>query len=126
MTKLKSSFLDFMTLFSSFSTLFCCALPALFVALGAGAVFAGLVSQFPQLVWLSENKGLLFIFSGSMLALSGFLQWKSRNAPCPVDPKLAKKCMRTRSISRKIYFSSLSLFVVGGLFAYVLPHFMEH
>ena len=125
MTNLRNSFLDFITLFSSFSTLLCCTLPALFVALGAGAIFAGLVAEFPQIVWLSENKAGLFIVSGLLIGTSGYFQWRNRNAPCPVDPDLARSCMRTRTVSRWIYFSSLLLFIVGGLFAYALPLMME-
>jgi hypothetical protein len=48
--------LSALSLFTSFSTLICCALPALLVALGAGAVLSTLVSHVPQLVWVSEHK----------------------------------------------------------------------
>ena len=41
---------NFFALFASSSTLVCCALPAIFVALGAGASFASLVSSFPFLI----------------------------------------------------------------------------
>ena len=37
-------------LFTSFGTLICFALPALFVALGMGAAVAGIVSAVPQLI----------------------------------------------------------------------------
>jgi len=52
----KSRLVDFLTLFTSASTLICCALPALLVAIGAGSVMAGLVSNVPQLIWLSKHK----------------------------------------------------------------------
>jgi hypothetical protein len=42
-------------LFAS-GTLVCCVLPAVMVALGAGAALAGLVTSVPQLVWLSAHK----------------------------------------------------------------------
>ena len=51
------------TLFASSGTLVCCALPALLVALGAGAALSSLVSAVPQLVWMSENKEALFVLS---------------------------------------------------------------
>lgn len=35
---------------TSSSTLICCALPALLVAIGAGATLAGLVTAVPQLI----------------------------------------------------------------------------
>ena len=48
------------TLAASAGTLVCCVLPAVMVALGAGASLAGLVTTFPQLIWLSERKALVF------------------------------------------------------------------
>ena len=46
-----------LSLFASTSTLLCCALPALLITLGAGAVMAGLTAAFPGIMWLSANKG---------------------------------------------------------------------
>ena len=110
-----------LTLFSSFSTLFCCALPALFVALGAGAALAGIVSTVPQLVFLSEHKIALFIFAGSMLTFSGYLRYRSRYAPCPADPVKAAACTRLRRTSGRIYIGSLILYLTGGFFAFIAP-----
>jgi hypothetical protein len=109
------------SLFASSSTLICCALPALLVALGAGAALSGLVGAFPQIVWLSEHKIGLFIFAGLMLAASGGLQWFNRNAPCPIDPALRDACLRTRKLSLRVYWVSVAIYCVGGFFAFVLP-----
>jgi hypothetical protein len=110
-----------LSLFASSSTLVCCALPALLVALGAGAALSSLVSVFPQLVWLSEHKAELFSLAGLMLAASGALQWHNRTAPCPLDPTLRSACLRTRSTSLRVYWFSLAVYAVGGWFAYVAP-----
>jgi hypothetical protein len=110
-----------LSLFASSSTLICCALPALLVALGAGAALSGLVGAFPQIVWLSEHKVGLFIFAGIMLAASGALQWFNRNAPCPIDPALRDACLRTRKLSLRVYWVSVEIYCVGGFFAFVLP-----
>lgn len=109
------------SLFASSGTLVCCALPALLVALGAGAVLSSLVSVFPQLVWLSEHKEGLFIGAGLMLAASGVLQWHNRTAPCPTDPALRDACLRTRKTSRRVYGVSLLIYAVGGWFAFIQP-----
>jgi hypothetical protein len=109
------------TLFATSSTLVCCAIPALLVALGAGATLSSLVSVFPQVVWLSEHKEALFAASGLALMLSGAMLWRGRTAPCPADPKLRNACLRTRSFSRRVYFISLAFFATGGFFAFVLP-----
>lgn len=110
-----------LSLFASSSTLICCALPALLVALGAGAALSGLVGAFPQIVWLSEHKIGLFVFAGVMLAASGALQWINRNAPCPIDPELRNACLRTRKFSLRVYWVSVGIYLVGGFFAFVLP-----
>jgi len=109
------------TLFASSGTLVCCALPALLVALGAGAALSSLVAAVPQLVWLSEHKEALFLAAGLMLAASGALQWASRSAPCPVDPGLRDACLRTRRTSLRLYWLSLAVYLVGGWFAFVQP-----
>jgi len=109
------------TLFATSSTLVCCAIPALLVTLGAGAALSSLVSVFPQVVWLSENKEALFAISGAALAIAGWIQWTNRNAPCPVEPRLRLMCIRTRTASRRVYFTSLAFFAIGGWFAFVQP-----
>lgn len=113
-----------LSIFTSSGTLVCCALPALLVALGAGAALAGLVATVPQLVWLSANKGLVFGVAGLMTAIAGVLQWRARSAPCPADPVLATACQRTRRLSASIYIGSVAIFGVGVLFAFVLPAFL--
>lgn len=109
------------SLFLSSSTLVCCALPALLVALGAGAALSSLVSVFPQIVWLSEHKEALFIAAGVMMAVAGWLQWRGRMAPCPVEPSLRAACLRTRRVSARLYWLSLGIYLVGGWFAFVQP-----
>ncbi len=111
--------LAFLSLFASASTLLCCALPALFVVLGFGAAFAGLVGNVPQLIWLSEHKLWLFGIGGVLLLLAGALQWRARSQSCPVDPTLVQACRTTRDWSAPIYFPSLALYLVGGFFAFI-------
>jgi hypothetical protein len=106
---------------ASSSTLICCALPALLVALGAGAALSSLVSAVPQLVWLSEHKGWVFGISGVLLASSAALQWRNRHAPCPIDPALARACMRTRRWSAWVLGASAVLWAVGFAVAVALP-----
>ncbi|TAG05468.1 MAG: hypothetical protein EAZ43_03025 [Betaproteobacteria bacterium] len=109
------------SIFTSASTLVCCAIPALLVALGAGATLAALVGAVPQIVWLSENKTLVFGAAGLMLAIAGYFQWRARFLPCPIDPVLSASCTRQRKVSQVIYFASVAIYVAGGFFAFVLP-----
>ena len=109
------------TLFASSSTLICCAIPALLVTLGAGATLSSFISIFPKIVWISEHKIEVFTFAGVMLTISGYMQWRGRLAPCPVDPVLRNACIKTRKASLIIYSFSLLLYLTGGWFAFIQP-----
>lgn len=109
------------TLVASGGTLVCCVLPAVMVALGAGAALAGLVTAVPQLIWLSEHKAGVFTVAFAMLALSGALLWRARSLPCPADQELARTCTRLRRTSSWLWSIALFCTAVGALFAFVLP-----
>jgi len=109
------------TLLASSATLVCCVLPAVLVSLGAGAALVGLVSTFPQLVWLSEHKAWVFGGAALLLAASGVMLWRARSLPCPIDAGAARACMRLRRISAAIYLVAVVGFSTGALFAFVLP-----
>ena len=120
----KNLLLPSLSLFTSLGTLFCCALPALFVVLGAGAALAGLLSNAPFLIVLSKYKLLLFLISGSLMTISGYLIWRSRNAPCPADPLKARACKRLRIASLVIYFFSVTIYAIGFFFAFIITKIM--
>ena len=111
--------LSILSIFTSSGTLICCALPALFVTLGMGATLGSLVSSFPQLRWLTLHKIEIFVFAAVMLSIAGFFQYRARYAPCPLDPELARVCMRTRKISLVLFFISVGFFLVGFFFAFL-------
>jgi hypothetical protein len=114
-------FSSIVSLFASTSTLICCALPALLVSLGAGAALASLVAVFPQIVWISEHKEVIFLISSALMVVGGVMQWRNRFAPCPIDPDLRNTCLKMRRTSLRIYWVSLALLVVGGWFAFIQP-----
>ena len=109
------------TLLSSVGTLLCCVLPAILVALGAGAALAGLVTAIPQLVWLSEHKPLVFGTACALLIVSGGASWYSQTLPCPTEPLAAQSCKRLRRINAALYCIALVSFALGLTFAFVLP-----
>jgi hypothetical protein len=108
-------------LLASSATLVCCVLPAVLVAIGAGAALAGLVTAVPQLIWLSEHKLLVFATAAVLLAVSGTALWFGRRAPCPADPTLARSCQRLRRWSTVVFVLALVGFLVGATFAFLLP-----
>lgn len=105
------------------STLFCCALPALFVILGFGASFAALTEAVPQIIWFGQHKGLVFLFGGLCLALSMILQMRFK-APESCDIEEGA-CEETRNWSRPLLVFSVTLYIVGGFFAYGAPVFLS-
>lgn len=111
-------------LLASSATLVCCVLPAVLVAIGAGAALAGLITAVPQLIWLSEHKLLVFGVAGALLAVSGVALWVGRRAPCPADPRVAHSCRRLRRVSAITYAVALASFGVGATFAFILPFFL--
>lgn len=111
----------FLTLLASSGTLVCCVLPAVMVAVGAGAALAGLVSAVPQLIWLSEHKAVVFGLAFVLLALSGAMLWQARSLPCPSDPALARACMALRRASHVVWFIAVACTTLGAVFAFVLP-----
>jgi hypothetical protein len=108
-------------LLASTATLLCCVLPAVLVALGAGAALVGLVSAVPQLIWLSEHKGWVFGVAGVLLLVSGILLWNARRLPCPVEPQAARLCMRLRSLSNWMFAIAVVAYMLGTGFAFLLP-----
>lgn len=120
----KTVILPVLSLFTSAGTLVCCALPALLVSLGAGAVLAGVMADFPQLAFLSKYKIILFIVAGVMLLIAGVFQYRARNFPCPVDPAKAKACMRLRRISLWIYAFSVLVYLIGFFFAFIAVYLL--
>ncbi|WP_020168660.1 MULTISPECIES: hypothetical protein [Methylotenera] len=112
---------NILSLFTSGSTLICCALPATLVAIGSAATLTSLITHFPQLIWISEHKPLVFGLAGAMLAIAGYLQWQARNVPCPADANLAAVCAKTRRNALRVYWLSVVIFAIGAFFAFVAP-----
>lgn len=110
--------ISFFSLFGSFSTLICCALPALLVTLGMGATVVGLTSTFPWLITLSHYKNWLFSGSFIILSASAIMLYRARHAPCPIDPVKRRACQIGRKASIISTILSFSLWTVGALVAY--------
>jgi|TARA_B100001093_G_scaffold429565_1_gene424878 hypothetical protein len=115
---------NFLSLFASSSTLVCCALPAIFVALGAGASFASLITAFPFLIVVSQYKTSITLFAVVMIVIAGYVNYKTYYMPCPVDPDLGRACKQTRKKSRYIYYVSVGIFIFASIFTYIVPRFL--
>lgn len=113
--------INIFSLLTSSSTLICCALPAIFVLLGAGASFASLITFFPFLITISKYKIGISIFALVMIVIAGYLNYKASMLPCPADIELGKLCMQTRKKSRMIYYFSVIIFLFASFFTYIIP-----
>jgi hypothetical protein len=115
----KQNIMPFLSLFTCVGTLLCCALPALFVTLGAGAALASLISNAPWLVALSEHKQWVFAISGGLLLVTGVLKYINRNSPCRIDKAQAIACTKLTKSTKLIYFFSLAIYATGFFFAFI-------
>ena len=108
-----------LSLFTSFGTLICCALPALLVTLGMGASLSSVISFFPWITIISDFKLIIFVISGSLIFLALIFQLRTKYLPCPADPKKAKLCQNLRKISWVLLYLSLCMYFFGFFFAFI-------
>ena len=113
---------NYISLFASSSTLICCALPAVFIVIGAGATFASIISIFPFLVVISKYKVSITLVSLLILVFAGYINYRTYYLPCPSDPELGRICLQTRKRSRSIYYFSVILFTFATIFTYLIPN----
>ena len=114
-----SLILNILTFFTSFSTLFCCAIPIILVFFGLGAVSSSLISNFPFITIFSENSSILFITSLLLLIFSAYLIF-FRSSSCPNNKKYAKICQFTQKTNKIVWLISTIIFLIAVFFKYVL------
>tara|TARA_B100000927_G_scaffold280425_1_gene264954 strand:+ start:391 stop:786 length:396 start_codon:yes stop_codon:yes gene_type:complete len=112
-------FLSTLSLFTSFGTLVCCALPALLVTVGMGASLISILGVFPWITVISEQKKIVFIISGIFLSL-GFVNQYVNNisSSCPTNENEARICKNLKKVNWIILFFSSILYIVGLFFAF--------
>ena len=119
---LKTDLTSILSLFTSFSTLLCCALPALLVTLGMGAVVAGLVTDLPFLRTLSLYKEYTFSIAALLIAFNFWLVYrkKPQNVSCeiPEDGK-ESACDTASRWSKVILWISAVLLFIGFFMAFI-------
>ena len=120
----QSPMVNFFALLSSSSTLLCCALPAILVSMGAGAVFANIISVAPALTVVSRFKIEITIATLIILIVVGVLHSKTAKMPCPADPTLGKACLNSRKRSRIVYYLCCIVFAIASTFTFIVPEFL--
>lgn len=115
--------LSWVGLFGSMGTLLCCAIPSTLVLLGFGATLASFLGNFPQLIWLSENKEYVFGFSFLMLSVSYAGQKYAQSQVCPIDKR--EDCESTKSWAKPIFWISFGINLIGAFYAFILPRILS-
>ncbi len=123
MQKAKDNITAYLGLFSSASTLLCCALPIIFVSLGMGATFASITANFPFMIFLAKQSIALFTIATTLLLLSGYLIF-TKTQLCPADKNLAQICKKTKKINKIIWYVSAIILLISFFFKYILILFI--
>ncbi len=119
----RAALLNYFSLFSSFSTLICCALPSVLVLLGMGTTVASLLSAAPWLVSLSRHKIWTFSIAGTLIATSFLMTYViaprlRKGEVCDADDPTT--CGEVSKISRVILWGSAIIWSCGFFVAYLL------
>jgi mercuric ion transport protein len=121
-TKTSFTILSYFSLFTSLSTLLCCALPSLLVLAGLGASVASTLSALPWLVALSHHKSWTFAISGILIAASFVNMYYILPRPqiraCSPDKPSA--CETASRLSKWLLWVSASIYLAGFFVAFLL------
>ena len=122
--------LGYLSLFTSFGTLLCCALPSLLVLVGLGATVASVVTAAPWLITLSRHKEWTFTIAGLLITANFFYvlllapKLRATNQTCPVDQPNA--CNTASRMNRWILWVSAGIYLAGFFSAYLLGPLLRH
>jgi len=119
----RSAMLSYFSLFTSVSTLLCCALPSLLVLFGLGASVASMLAFTPWLVALSRHKVWAFSISGTLIGLSFvnvyyFVPRLKGSDVCDIDDGSSRR--DANRVSKVLLWVSAGMYAVGFFVAYAL------
>jgi mercuric ion transport protein len=125
----RAAMLNYLSLFSSFSTLLCCVLPSVLVLLGMGTAVASLLSAAPWLVSLSRHKIWTFSIAGTLITASFVMTYlvaphlRNGDACAADDPTT---CTEVSKLSRILLWGSALVWTAGFFVAYLLGPILQH
>ena len=124
----RAALLNYFSLFSSFSTLICCALPSVLVLLGMGTTVASVLSAAPWLVSLSRHKVWTFSIAGTLIAMSFVMTYLiaprlRQGEVCDADDPTT--CGEVSRVSRVLLWGSAIIWSCGFFVAYLLGPILE-
>lgn len=124
----RAALLNYFSLFSSFSTLLCCALPSVLVLLGMGTAVASLLTAAPWLVTVSRHKIWTFSIAGILIAMSFVMTYViaprlRQGEICDADDPTT--CGEVSKLSRILLWGSAAIWSCGFFVAYLLGPILE-
>jgi mercuric ion transport protein len=124
----RAALLNYFSLFSSFSTLICCALPSVLVLLGMGTAVASLLSVAPWLVSFSRHKAWTFGIAGALIGASFLVTYYlaprlREGEVCAADDPAT--CGEVSRLSRVLLWVSAIIWSCGFFVAYLLGPVLE-
>ena len=124
----RAALLNYFSLFGSFSTLICCALPSVLVLLGLGTMVASLLSAAPWLVSFSRHKVWTFSIAGTLIACSFVMTYViaprlQAGEACAADDPTT--CGEVSKLSRVLLWGSAIIYSGGFFVAYLLGPILE-
>jgi hypothetical protein len=115
---------NFLALFTSTGTLFCCALPSALAAFAGGSAVVSLVSTFPWLVPLSQHKEWIFVGAGLMILLSGFLTLRPKGkVACSIAG--GEGCQVASGFQKTMFWTAAGIYGIGVFMAYAIVPLMK-
>lgn len=121
---MKEKIISFFSLFGSSATLICCALPATIAAVAGGSAVVSLISAFPFLIIISQNKDWIFLGAGLLLIFNGIITLKPKGKlACSVTG--GKGCKIAGKFQKYMFWFSSALFIIGGFMAYLAVHLIK-
>ena len=124
----RAALMNYFSLFGSFSTLLCCALPSVLVLLGMGTAVASVLSAAPWLVSLSRHKTWTITIAGVLIATSFVMTYvvaprlRGGEACAADDPTT---CGEVSRLSRVFLWGSAVVWSCGFFVAYLLGPILE-
>jgi hypothetical protein len=124
----RAALLNYFSLFGSFSTLLCCAIPSVLVLLGMGTAVASVLSAAPWLVSLSRHKTWTISIAGALIAASFIVTYVIAprlrvGEACAADDPTT--CGEVSRLSRVFLWGAAVVWSCGFFVAYLLGPILE-
>lgn len=114
---MKQNMVNFFALFTSTSTLLCCALPAVIATFAGGAAVGTLLITFPWLIPISHHKEWIFLVSGLLIGMSSILTFRPQSQlACSVTG--GKGCEVAGRFTKFLFWGAVAIYGTGIFFSY--------